>query len=377
MPPSPSTPLSVKAAERAASLLTYLGVSKHALDDTLSLIDPLLTVTQLHAKVVSKRPETPAACTLVLQPGPAFKGITAGQYVMLGIEINGSVHRRAYSPRLVEGQPGCIAVTVQRQVGGKVSNFIHDQLKPGDIINIDQATGEFVLPESLPASVLMIAGGSGITPCMSMIQALQAAQAKTRVTLVYFARSQTERIFARELQATAKLWPGLVYIPLDSTANTAGLPPSAQPVLDHAMLDERVPDWRSTPAYCCGPAPLMDAARQIWSAAGRDKQLKLESFGAARPSGDPTVHHKVTVVRDGKSLAFDATGALTLLEAAEKAGLSFKHGCRQGICHECACHLNHGVVRDLISGDQIEGDGQPVRLCVSAPMSDLDFEALN
>ncbi|MFT3858814.1 MAG: FAD-binding oxidoreductase [Aquabacterium sp.] len=198
MPPSSSTPFAVAATQRVASWLTQLGVSKHAFDDTLGLINPLLTVNQLHARVVAKQPETPSACTFVLQAGAAFEGLKPGQYVMIGVEINGTRYRRAYSPRAVDGRQDRFAITVQRQVGGKVSNHLHDRIQVGDIIEIEQAAGEFVLPEPLPARALMIAGGSGITPCLSMIQHLQRGKAPTRVTLIYFARNQTERIFARE-----------------------------------------------------------------------------------------------------------------------------------------------------------------------------------
>jgi stearoyl-CoA 9-desaturase NADPH oxidoreductase len=377
MPPSSSPSLAVSATQRVASLLTHLGVSENAFDDTISLINPLLTVNRVNAKVVGKRSETPSACTVVLEPGATFAGIQPGQYVMVGIEMNGTRHRRAYSPRTVEGQPSQIAITVQRQVGGKVSNHIHDALKVGDVIGLEPAAGDFTLPEPLPASLVMIAGGSGITPCMSMIQALQRQQARTRTTLIYFARSATERIFARELQALAQRWPGLVYVPLESTANTPGQSASAQPALDAALLNQHVPDWTTAKAYCCGPAPLMDAARQIWADAGLGQQLKLEAFGAGRPSGDPDARHQVSIERAGVAQNFEAPGNITVLESGEKAGHAIKHGCRQGICHECTCRLNSGVVRDLITGQQIEADGQPVRLCVSAAMSDLKLEALN
>jgi ferredoxin len=68
---------------------------------------------------------------------------------------------------------------------------------------------------------------------------------------------------------------------------------------------------------------------------------------------------------------------VNLLVAGERAGLHIKHGCRQGICHECTCRLRSGTIQDLSTGLRIEGEGQPVRLCVSAAMSDLDLESLN
>src|SRR5690606_8575109 len=127
-----------------------------------------------------------------------------------------------------------------------------------------------------------------------------------------------------------------------------------------ALLDQTVPDWREARAYCCGPAPLMDAARRIWQSAGIAEHLKLEAFAVARPSGDPSVRHQVAVQRDGAAMRFDAAGNQTVLESGERAGLALKHGCRQGICHECVCRLHSGVVKDLVTGEVIEGDGQPV-----------------
>jgi stearoyl-CoA 9-desaturase NADPH oxidoreductase len=108
MPDSTSTPVAVAATRRVADWLTHMGVSRYAFDDTLGLISPLLTVHRLHAKVVSKVQETPSACTVILQAGAAFAGVKPGQFVMIGVEINGVRHRRAYSPRSVKATPAAL-----------------------------------------------------------------------------------------------------------------------------------------------------------------------------------------------------------------------------------------------------------------------------
>lgn len=369
----------VSATQRVASWLTHMGVSTYAFDDTLGLVNPLWTVKRLHARVVTKTPETASAATVVLQAGSAFKGLKPGQFVIIGVEINGVRHRRAYSPRAIDGRRDRFAITVQRQAGGKVSNFVHDQLQPGDIIEIEQAGGDFTLPAQTPAEVLLVAGGSGITPCMSILEHLRRHQSATRVTLVYFARSRADRIFARTLETLATQWPALRYVPLESVVNTPGAAPSAAAAatLSTELLSELQPQWAALPAYCCGPAPLMDAARQIWKDAGASERLRLEAFAAARPSGDPNVRHQIRIVRGDQPMAFEAPATETLLVAGEQAGHAIKHGCRQGICHECTCRLNSGAVRDLTTGEQIHGEGQPVRLCVSAALSDLSLESLN
>lgn len=376
MSDSTATPVAVSATRRVASWLTHLGVSTHAFDDTLELINPLLTVHRLHAKVVSKIQETPSACTLELQAGVAFEGLQPGQYVTIAVVINGVRHRRAYSPRSLDGAVDRFAITVQRQPDGKVSNHVHDHVSVGDVIEIEQAAGDFTLPAKAPTELLLIAGGSGITPCMSMLQHLRRTHTTTRVTLVYFARSEADRIFAKPLAQMAQAWEQFTYVPLESSANTAQHNADLT-VLDAALLDRSAPHWRMVPAYCCGPAPLMDAARTLWSESATVGRLKLEAFGAAKPSGDPNVRHKITLKRGNEELAFEAPATETVLVAGEQAGFAIKHGCRQGICHECTCRLNHGALRDLTTGEQISGQGQPVRLCVTAALSDLQLESMN
>ncbi len=381
---SSRAPLSAVAATRLSGWLLHLGVSPLAFDDTISLINPLLAVHNLRARVVSKVSETPSATSVVLQTGPAFHGLVPGQYMMIGVTINGVRHRRAYSPRAVPGHRGRFAITVQRQPQGLVSNHINEALQVGTVIDIEQAAGDFTLPLPLPAEVLLMAGGSGITPIMAMLAHLNAQAPHTRVTLIYFARSANERIFAHNLQELAAHWPTLQYVPVDSVANTpssdTGAPaPQAQgtaKVLEQDLLNDVMPRWSEVPAYCCGPAPLMDAARALWRDVGASAHLHLEAFAAPKPSGDPNAHHMVHLLRDHAVQQFDATGDQTILVAGEQAGLRIQHGCRQGICHECTCRLHSGSVRDISTGERIDGQGQPIRLCVSSAMSDLELESI-
>ncbi|NBD20393.1 2Fe-2S iron-sulfur cluster binding domain-containing protein [Aquabacterium fontiphilum] len=375
-----SIPAPVVATRRVARWLDTLGVSPMALDDTLAWFNPMWRVHQLQARVVRRVAETPSAVTLVLQTGPAFPALRPGQFVVIGVTIDGVCHRRAYSPRTLPDEPGHIAITVQRQPDGLVSTYVQDSLPVGSMVAIEAPSGEFVLPAALPAEVLLIAGGSGITPCMAMLQHLHAHAAHTRVTLLYFARSPVDRIFGQELARLARQWRQLHYVPVDSVANTAGVQlgqASGARTLDLPMLDAACPNWRQTVAYCCGPAPLMDAARALWHTEAPHGTLHLEAFTAPRASGDPDARHAVTLRRSGDTARFDAAGNMTLLVAGETAGLSIKHGCRQGICHECTCRLTRGTVQDLSTGQRVEGEGQPVRLCVTSAMSDIELDALN
>lgn len=373
--------LAVTATRRVAGWLSPLGLSPLALDDALASVTPLWRVHHLQARLVSRQAETPSASTLVLQVGPAFPRLKPGQYVVVGVEIQGVCHRRAYSPRAVPGRRDQIAITVQRQPGGRVSGHLVDELPVGSWLEIAPPAGEFVLPAPRPRQVLLIAGGSGITPCMAMLQHLHQTAPDTLVTLVYFARSAVDRIFAKDLQGLARVWRQLHYVPVDSLAHTPSQAhhptPQADRVLSLALLDAACRDWRHTEAYCCGPAPLMDTARTLWRDHAPEGELHLEAFAAPRASGDPQARHQIRLQRGREHIDFTAAGHHTLLVAGEAAGHHIKHGCRQGICHECTCRLRQGSVQDLVSGERIDGEGQPIRLCVSSAMSDVELESLN
>ena len=372
----PTPPLAVQATRKVSSWLNNLGISPEAFDDTVGAIAPLWRVHRLHARVIGKHMETPAAATVVLEVGPAFPMPRAGQYVLVSVVIDGVRHRRAYSPRVVQDARNQIAFTVQRHPQGLVSGHIIDRLQAGDIIEIDPPAGEFVLPSIPPAQLLLLAGGSGITPSMAMLEDLQRHHPTTQVSLLYFARSPQWRIFAQPLAAMARRWSGLHYVPLDTDAHVGGSTQGSL-VLDENLLNASEPGWRTLTTYCCGPAPLMDAAKRLWAQAGMSHRLHLEAFAPPAIEGDAQARHQVALTKRGQHAHYVARGDQNLLDAGEQAGLSLQHGCRQGICHECTCRLQRGSVQDLTTGQRVDGEGQPIRLCVSAALSDLDLESMN
>ena len=362
-------------ATRLSGLLGHLGVGPHAFDDTIGLVSPLLRVHRLQARVVERVAETPSACTLVLQAGAAFPGVVPGQHMSMVIEIDGVRHRRSYSPRPVDGRRDRLAITVQRQPHGRVSSWLTERVRVGDVLEVGAPAGDFILPSMPPPSLLLVAGGSGITPGYAMLQWLQQHAPRTQATLIYFARSREDRIFAAELERLSGSWRGLRYAPIDTLANVGPVERGGR-VLDAALLDTIEPGWRALPAYCCGPAPLMETARRLWSEAGASARLHTESFGARIAVGDAARRHHVSLLpAQGLAQRFEATQAVSLLEAAEAAGHAPKHGCRQGICHECTCRLESGSVVDLTTGQRLDGEGQNIRLCVSAAMSDVTLQA--
>jgi ferredoxin-NADP reductase len=332
-----------------------------ALDDLLGLVDPLWSVARVRARVVRVIDETADTRTFVLYPNGHWRGFAPGQYVCVDVDIDGVRHQRTYSVSSAPGDRGTIAITVKRQPGGRVSGFLHDAVRPGDVLGLSQAAGRFVLPDPVPARVVLLSAGSGITPVMSMVRHLHARAARTDVVLVHSCRSFSDAIFGRELRARARTWPAL-RPHLVFTAETGRL--------DGARLARLVPDWATRDGFVCGPDGFMEAVRSLWRSAGLEHRLRFESFGGA-PAARRVTGGAATVTCARSGAAFRASADRPLLVEAERAGLRPRFGCRMGICHTCVVRKVSGTVENLATGAVTSDPDTMIQLCVSAPRSDV------
>ncbi|MHA6784366.1 ferredoxin reductase [Pseudonocardia saturnea] len=308
-------------------------------EDYLSLIDPLWSTTELRGRVVGVRRETARATTLTIRPGRAWTGHRAGQYVRIGVDIDGVRHWRTYSLSGPEGDAN-ITITVQALPDGRVSRHLVDATPVGSIVRLEPATGDFVLPSPVPAKLLMVTAGSGITPVMAMLRTLGA---HPDMVVLHSAPTAADVIFADELRAR----PGVT---VRHTTDHGRL--------DLAELDALCPDWRDREAYVCGPAGLLDAAEEHWGESR--SRLHLERFTPpVRSAGGEggTVHFGDRQV--------DVDGGVSLLEAGEDAGVLMPSGCRMGICFSCILPLRDGQVRDLRTGEVHGEPGDKVQTCIS------------
>src|SRR3954453_14824200 len=143
-------------------------------DDYLELINPLWSTRELRGKIVSIDKETDDAATVTIKPGWEWEGHQPGQYLRIGVDINGVRHWRAYSLTSdPEREDGFISITVKNVDEGKVSPYLVRRGRPGAIVGLGGVEGDFVLPEELPPKLLFISAGSGITPIMSMVRSLE------------------------------------------------------------------------------------------------------------------------------------------------------------------------------------------------------------
>ncbi len=320
----------------------------------LDLVSPLRSGVDLRGRIVAVEPETSDAATVVIKPGRGWRGHVPGQYIRIGVDVDGVRQWRAYSLTSPLDRPdGCLTITVKAIPGGVVSNNLVHRARAGTIVQLDQACGEFTLPETGPAKVLFITAGSGITPVMGMLRNRLASL--DDVVLVHSAPTASDVIFASELGRLGS----------EGRIRLVQLHTDADGMLDAARLAELVPDLAERETWACGPTGLLDTMEEHFDATGRATRLHTERFRA-----------NVLVTGAGGRVSFaksgtvvEADGATPLLDAGEAAGVLMPSGCRMGICFGCVVPLREGAVRDLRSGDlttAAAGDGVLIQTCVSA-----------
>jgi stearoyl-CoA 9-desaturase NADPH oxidoreductase len=329
--------------------------------DYLDIIDPLRSGTELRGRIVAIHPETRDAVSLVIKPGRGWRPHTPGQYVRIGVDVDGVRQWRAYSLTSdTDRADGCIAITVKAIPGGKVSNHLVRRARVGTIVQLDHAAGEFTLPAVAPAKILFVTAGSGITPVMGMLRNMAEHM---DVVVVHSAPTPADVIFADELQMLDR--QGRIRL-IEKHTHTDGM-------LDPAELSELVGDLAEREAWACGPTGMLDALERHWNDTGMPGRLHTERF---RPTV-VTAGEGGTVTFTKSATSVDAPGDQTLLDAGEAAGVLMPSGCRMGICFGCVAPLRQGAVRDLRNGDittAAPGDGVRIQTCVSAAAGTCDID---
>jgi len=333
----------------------------------LELFNPLWATHALRARVERVQAETAEARTLTLRPGRGWRQHRPGQYVALGVTIDGVRQTRTYSiTSAPHAADGCFRITVKAIAGGRVSRFLVRDLQPGAVVALGQPQGDFVLPDAAPAGLLFITAGSGITPVMSMLRDAAARGAVPDAVHLHYAPAATEVIFADELRRLRER-EARYRLHLAYTRNAA----TASRHFSAAQLGGICPDWRAREVWACGPPALLAAIEAHWAAAGLGQRLHIERFVTPRAVATPPgVGGTVRFAASRRAAQGDAH--TPLLHVAEGIGLSPPYGCRMGICHTCDTPLLAGCVRDLRNGAVLSA-GQKVQLCVCAAAGDVDL----
>ena len=299
--------------------------------------------------------ETADARSFVLAIPPALEATfrhAAGQFCTFRATIGGRPVARCYSMSSSPDTGDRFTVTVKRVPGGAMSNWMNDVLGPGDVIEGMPPAGRFVLRAS-DVPIVAFAGGSGITPILSIIKTALATTTR-EIALVYANRGAGSVIFADALERLRAASGGrlAVHHHLDTERG----------FLDAAACAALVGDRTDADFYVCGPAPYMDAVEAGLARRGvAPSQLFIERFELAGGAPSPTESSDteslvIRLNRRKHSIRYQSGD--TILDAARRAGLSPPFACQQGNCATCMAHLDAGSAtmraNNALSPEEVE-----------------------
>ncbi|QLY30358.1 ferredoxin reductase [Nocardia huaxiensis] len=349
-----------------ADLVSKTLTTPHPLDRYLELINPTLTVRALRAEITHVRRSAVGSVTLTLRPNRKWAAAhLAGQYVQIGVVIDGVRHTRCYSPVHAQGRRDRhIELTIKAHPGGLVSQYLNEEAVPGMVVDLTPAAGVFHLPEHRPDHIVLISGGSGITPTLSMLRTLANESYRGQLLFLHYNRSPEWVPHRTELEAIAMQ---------HSNFRIEFRYPELQrdPHFGYDELESLAPWFAQAQTYLCGPPGLMKAVRTVYEAENLTDRLHSEEFTLSLAPADPaTAEGAVTF--SGSGITHENNGA-SLLEQAESAGLSPEYGCRMGICFSCTAVKRSGCTRNLRTGELDADPDQPIQLCINAPVGDVDI----
>jgi ferredoxin-NADP reductase len=289
---------------------------------------------------------------------PAFAYV-AGQFCTFRATIDDEPVVRCYSMSSSPDTGDPLTTTVKRVPSGRMSNWMNDALAAGDTIDVLRPTGLFVLHDH-DTPIVAFAGGSGITPVISIIKSALATTDR-RLTLVYANRNADAVIFAGELERLRAASDGrlAVHHHLDSDRGFLDAAECAALVRDDAHAD----------FYVCGPAPYMDTVEAGLATLGVEPdRVFIERFVLPEPVPEPAhpgvgtraaVPESLVIKLGHRATTVPYVAGDTILDTARRAGLSAPFSCEQGNCATCMAHLDDGAatmrVNNALSPDEVDG----------------------
>jgi ferredoxin-NADP reductase/DMSO/TMAO reductase YedYZ heme-binding membrane subunit len=317
-----------------------------------------------------------------------------GQYLVISLVINGKKVNRPYTISSSPTQPDYCEITVKREEMGLVSRHLHETLREGDSVNISAPTGRFIFDGTQAQSVVLIAGGVGITPLMAIARYLTDKRWKGDIYFAYSAKTPNDIIFRKELDDLQARFPNLhLHVTLSRAGDIDWTGHKGRVTAE--FLTKCIPELPARLVYVCGPDAMMTMTVQVLKDLGVPaERVKMEEFVAAKhsePAGadarmtcvtapdvlapDDGMGPQLTFSRSAKSVALAPDKSL--LEIAEDAGVNIDFECRSGICGRCKTRLLGGCVT-METQDALDSDDKAkniILMCQARATGPLTIEA--
>ena len=333
--------------------------------------------------------ETPSVKTFRLLPSSNDRFLpftfVPGQFLNVAFWIGGARMNRSYSISSSPTQREYVELTVRREPRGAVSRHIDDLLKVGDQIEAGGPVGQFTFTGTEADSIVLIAGGVGITPMMSITRYLTERSWAGDIFFIYTCRTPADFIFADEVAALQRLNPKLhVAVTISKPEGTDWKGPRGR--ITKEWLTQTVPDLASRRIHLCGPPSMMDSTKAILTELGvPPDHLKTEAFGATKPTPAaagttakptaPATGPLVTFSKNNKSAKIHVDQ--TILELSEELGIGIEFSCRVGTCGVCKVKMTSGEVEMAVQ-DALDPDDKAngiILACQAKPKGDVAVEA--
>lgn len=282
-------------------------------------------------------------------------GFEPGQFLTVSVNIDGKEAKRSYSIASSPCRRTWCEITVKHSPGGLVSGYLHERVRGGDLIGVSGPFGKFTFRGQEATSVVLIAGGVGITPLMSAVRCLTDQAWTGEIFLLYACATAQDVIFREELEYLVRRYPNFqLTIVLSKETSPDWKGPRGHITKD--LLLQTVPNLSARRVHLCGPPPMMEAGKAILAEAGVPAdQVRTENFlGAeprpAPPAGTPIVAAPAQVaamttcafVRSGKTAPLPPDR--TVLDVSEDVGVNIDYSCREGYCGVCKTKVLRGRV---------------------------------
>ncbi|NQY63715.1 MAG: hybrid-cluster NAD(P)-dependent oxidoreductase [Alteromonadaceae bacterium] len=340
-------------------------------------------------RVIDETLDVRTFCFTSTQPVMHF--FKPGQFVTFEIEINDQQVLRSYTISSSPSVPYSFSVTIKRVPGGQVSNWLHDNMKQGGFLAVHGPTGIFNCIDITGDKVLMLSGGVGITPVMSMARWWFDTNTDVDIVFVHSARTPRDIIYRRELEyMDARIDNFNLNLICEHYGNGESWS-GYSGFLDQLKLNIIAPDFMDRIVYCCGPTPYMTAVKRILTDAGFNMaNYYEESFGAppeedridAEQQASDTANLEVNsddllqveFCKTGKSVKVKP--GLTVHAAAAQLGLHIPKACGMGICGTCKVKKISGDVKMSHNGGITDDDVDAgyILSCCSIPQGDVSVE---
>lgn len=383
-PPAPSTPSAASSPPSASPTEASAGPAPGT--------TPGLALTanwRGQLRIASIVAETQSAKTLRLVPssGAGLMPFTfvPGQFLNVAFSIGGARMNRSYSFSSSPTHRDHVDLTVRREPRGAVSRHIDDLLKVGDQIEAGGPVGRFTFSGTEADSIVLIGGGVGITPMMSITRYLTERSWDGDIFFIYVCRAPSDFMFRDAIAALQQTNPKLhVTVSMTRAEGTDWKGPRGR--LSKELLSTSIPQLTTRRIHLCGPPSMMDSAKALLTELGVDpEQVKTEAFGAVKPTPAPAgTSAKPTAAATGPQVTFSKNNKLakihadqTVLELSEELGIGIEFSCRVGTCGVCKVKMTSGEV-DMAVQDALDADDKTkgiILACQAKPKTEITVEA--